>query len=407
MNIVRYLYRQVFLPLMRAVVRALILPGLIVDDWKAQYRLKRAGDLISVEQFVNADGGTFCIFHLYQPYGVMPYVLRALETLSALGIHVVAVSNTPLPSDELERLKPYLHTFIQRRNFGRDFGGYRRGVLHVLDRHQPDRLILLNDSLYYARRGLREFFIALCGDGAFIGASENHDLRHHLGSYALSFGRKVLTDPRFRRFWDNYRSTELRHRVIWLGEAALSKLLIQTMKVRPRLIYSMQRLAEAMNQADWRQLANSAARMPQHYFGQNPLRELVQQARRPRHDALLATKDALLGNASLTLPLSEAELLTEMSSEYRRELQRDLITFVFRGSQIHSGSLLLVEYLRMPIIKLDLLLRSVYGVGELGHFAPFLDDDEFAEFHALVTARGETMTHGTLKQKLMMMTGLM
>ena len=84
-----------------------------------------------------------------------------------------------------------------------------------------------------------------------------------------------------------------------------------------------------------------------------------------------------------------------------------MVAYVFQGSQIHWGALLLTQYLKMPIIKLDLVLRSIYGLGELDSFAPFLTEDEFAEFHALVTARGEPMTHGTLKQKLMMMTGLL
>ena len=392
---------------MRAIVRTLLLPGLIVDDWIARYRLAKQGDVVSIEQFAEANTGVFCVFHLYQPYGVMPYVLRAIQMLSELGIHVVGVSNTPMPPGEIERLKPYLHTFIQRRNFGRDFGGYRRGVLHVLEKHKPDRLILLNDSLYYARRGLREFFTALSGDDAFIGASENHELRRHLGSYALSFGPSVISDPRFRGYWEDYRSTEIRHRVIWSGEAALSKLIMQTMKVRPRVIYSIQRLDDALNRADWRQLVNSAAQMPQAYGGQNPLRELVQQARKPKRDANPVSKEELLDSASLTLPLTADELLSQLSTEYRRELQRDLLAFVFRGSQIHWGSLLLTEYLDMPLIKLDLLLRSIYSVGELGVFASFLDEDEFAEFHTLVTARGEPLMHGTLKQKLMMMTGLM
>jgi hypothetical protein len=96
-----------------------------------------------------------------------------------------------------------------------------------------------------------------------------------------------------------------------------------------------------------------------------------------------------------------------MAAQYRRDLERDLLAYVFRGSQIHWGSLLLTQYLEMPIIKLDLVLRSIYAIGELDAFAPFLDESEFAEFHALVTARGEPLTHGTLKEKLMMMTGLM
>ncbi|MBN9309701.1 MAG: hypothetical protein J0I99_11370 [Devosia sp.] len=407
MNIIRLFVRQVLFPFLRLLVRALLMPGLVIGDWIAGWRLARQGDVVSIEAYSEASGGTFCVFHLYQRYTLPANVVHAIAVLKELGVNVVAVSNLPLAPAELERLKPYLHTFIQRRNFGRDFGGYRRGVLHVLDRHAPDRLILLNDSIFFARRGLREFFTEMSRDGGFIGASENHEISHHVGSYALSFGPQVLSDPRFRKYWQDYRSTEIRPRVIWNGEAALSKLVEQTIKVRPRVIYSLQRLDAALKQASWRDLVVSASQMPENYQGHNPLRQLVRESRKPMREAQPVTKAMLLDSASLTLPMPEEELVRDMNAQYRRELQRDLLDYVFHGSQIHWGALLLTQYLQMPIIKLDLVLRSIYGLGELDSFAPFLTEDEFAEFHQLVTARGEPMMHGTLKQKLMMMTGLM
>ncbi len=407
MNLKRFLIQNIFFPLTRAVVTTALMPGLMIEDWAAGMKLARQGDVVSTQRYSEAVDGIFCVFHLYQPYGLPANVVRAIATLSELGVRIVAVANTPLPERELARIRPYLHSFIQRRNFGRDFGGYRRGVLHVLDSYKPDRLILLNDSLFYAKRGLKAFFEELCGDDAFIGANENHELTYHVGSFALSFGPQVLADPRFRRYWETYRSTEIRPRVIRKGEAALSRLIVRTMKVRPRIIYSLQRLDAALSKADWRQLTQSAAQMPGDYAGQNPVRQLLRDAKKPARESMPVSKATFLDSVSLTLPLSSEELLAELNLQHRRDLQRDLLGYVFRGSQIHWGALLLTQYLNMPIIKLDLVLRSIYKIGELNCFAPYLDEDEFAEFYAMVTARGEPMTHGTLKQKLMMMTGLL
>lgn len=407
MNAIRLFVRQVFFPFLRVVIRALLMPGLILNDLAASARLKRQGDVVSIERYSDANDGTFCVFHLYQRYGLSANVVHAIEVLAELGVRVVAVSNLPVPPGELERIKPYLHTYIERRNFGRDFGGYRRGVLHVLDNHAPDRLMLFNDSIFYADRGLRAFFTEMAQSDGFAGASENHEITHHIGSYALSFGARVIRDPRFRTYWERYRSTEVRPWVIRNGEAALSKLVEQTIKVRPKVIYSLQRLDAALNRAGWRELARSASLMPANYHGQNPIRTLLHEARKPVRDALPVKRETLLEAASLTVPLSTEDLVQDLTAQSRRELQRDLLDYVFQGSQIHWGALLLTQYLEMPIIKLDLVLRSIYGPGELDSFAPFLTEEEFAEFHTLVTARGEPMTHGTLKQKLMMMTGLM
>ena len=146
--------------------------------------------------------------------------------------------------------------------------------------------------------------------------------------------------------------------------------------------------------------------MPRDYEGKNPLRHVLHEAQKPIQDTLPISKASLLDRASLTLPLPADEMAAEVGEQNRRELLRDLLGYVYRGSQIHWGSLLLTQYLEMPIIKLDLVLRSIYKIGELGNFAPFLSEDEFTEFHALVTSRGEPLTHGSLKLKLMMMTGL-
>ena len=182
MSLLQFLKQQIFLPLMQLAIRCLLLPGLMLDDWLAGRRLKRLGDVVSIDRINTADDGAFCVFHLYQPYGVPKNVLGAIAALKRLGVQVVAVTNTPLPADDLERLRPHLHTFIQRRNFGRDFGGYRRGVLHVLDHHKPTRLLILHDSLFFAERGLEAFFKGLCTTSPFVGASENHELSHPVGS---------------------------------------------------------------------------------------------------------------------------------------------------------------------------------------------------------------------------------
>lgn len=403
----KFFVANVLQPLLQALIRLLLMPGLLVEDARARAIERQHGDVVHTERYAETEGGIFCVFILYQPRGMAAHVVRALAALAARGVRIVAVSNGELSPADIALIQPHLHTLIVRRNVGRDFGGYRRGVLHVLDTHQPERLLLLNDSVYYARRGLDAFFAALCGTQPFIGACENYERNHHVGSYALSFGPTVLADPRFRQFWQDYRSTEIRPRVIKQGEIALSTLVMRRMGVKPHLIYSMHRLEKALAAAPWPELVQSAARLPRGYGGHNPLRRLVRDATQVATEKAPLTRKALIDNASFTMGVEPPVLQREASAQYRREMERDMLAFVFRGSQIHWGALLFTQYLDMPIIKLDLLLRSIYEVGELSAFAPYLDEAEYAEFHAMLIARGEPLAHGTLRQKLMMMTGLM
>jgi len=216
------LLRSVLLKLRLLITKSIFYPYFVYLDLKNGSVLRRHGDVLSTRRIRERDGGTFCVFHLYPVNGIPPSARRALETLHDLGVNVVAVSNLSLAESDEAFLEKVAHTIIIRRNIGRDFGGYKTGVLHVLSQLKPDRLVLANDSVFFMSKGLREFFQELCGPHAYVGAAENHEFGYHVGSYALGFGPQVLSDPRFHRFWSDYRCSELRPQVIKPYAATLS-----------------------------------------------------------------------------------------------------------------------------------------------------------------------------------------
>src|SRR5690606_18737956 len=106
-----------------------------------------------------------------------------LTVLERLGANLIIISNGAIPEGDLPFIDSIAHTVIIRRNIGRDFGGYRTGVLHVLERYQPSRLLVVNDSVYFLEHGLEPFFQALCAPHDYVGAAENHEFGYHVGSY--------------------------------------------------------------------------------------------------------------------------------------------------------------------------------------------------------------------------------
>lgn len=387
-------------------VRAVLRPYVGYLDIRNWVILRRHGDVLSIRQIRDAVGGTFCVFHLYAANGLSASVKRALAMLDSLGISVVAVSNLPLLANDEAFLETVTHTIIVRRNIGRDFGGYRTGVLHVLDKLQPDRLMIANDSVFYLSRGLRAFFEELCGPHDYAGVAENHAFGYHVGSYALCFGPRVIGDARFRSFWEKYRLSELRPRVIKHGEIALSRLIIRKLKVNPHVICSATRLAAALRAASVEDLMVSAAHMPTPFPSRQPLQRLKEHVgdwfagapAEPVESPSLQAAGAVAGSPP-------GHVFEMVKSDYRSAIEHEMLDYAFGGSQIHWGSYLLVKLLGCPIIKRDLVIRGVYSVGDLSAFAPLMPPSEFDEFFEMATGRGDPERHWSVVQRMMRSVG--
>jgi hypothetical protein len=403
------LIRRVLISLRLQLIRMVFFPYFAVIDWRLGQELKRRGDVISTKTLSETKGGIFCVFHLFVKHRLPASTRRALEALRALNVSIVIVSNGPIPADDVPLLEGLAHTIVIRRNIGRDFGGYRTGVLHVLDTCAPDRLLVVNDSVFFAEKGLAEFFGALCNGGDYVGAAENHEFGYHVGSYALGFGPRVFRHPEFRAFWQNFKLSELRPKVIKTGEIGLNRLVIGRIGAKPEVVFSPRRLGVALNRLSLVDLIDTASRMP----GSFPERDALKSLRSTAESWFESADDdgETIGS---TRPVDAAAALAGSNSDavlglvakgYRSRLERALMDFVFRGSQIHWGALPFVRHLDCPLIKADLVLRGIYGVGELSGFADLMPEAEFEEFFAMCTRRGVPEQHWGLPQRMLLAVG--
>lgn len=184
------------------------------------------------------------VYLIYPSNGLLPSHLRSLRYLAAKGVSTTVVSNLPLSEVEEDELKPLCQTYIQRPNFGYDFGGYRDGVLSLADDFPKiDQLILLNDSVWFPISEKTDWLDDIDRlDVSFGAAASNYGLprpkpsafrevvfeyrtdhkNFHYASYALSFDRKILSDPEFVKFWKNFPLTNKKNRVVRRGEIGLT-----------------------------------------------------------------------------------------------------------------------------------------------------------------------------------------
>ncbi|WP_425105937.1 rhamnan synthesis F family protein [Ancylobacter sp.] len=268
-------------------------------------------------------GHVHAVFLIWQPQATAWYVTNALEALAEAGINVTLVVNHPLSEARLAELRPFADRIMLRDNSGRDMGGYRDAILSFAGR-EPERLLLMNDSVYYFRTGLAEMVHRLATSPCDVCATyENWEYHHHFQSFCYSISRYMLEKPAFQQFWRDYLPVNARPWAISKGEVGSSRRMLRLAR-STEVLFTPAKLREALAGIDSMGL--------QDLFGHLPIDlRPAQEGPRTRQERVL----------------------------------RQLTDAVVVRSQIHTGGFLYRRFLRAPLIKRDLLFRLQYQLHEI------------------------------------------
>ncbi|WP_127904254.1 rhamnan synthesis F family protein [Solirhodobacter olei] len=178
--------------------------------------------------------------------GVAGSHVAALDAFIAGGYAPLVVSNLPLSAEDQSTLLERSALLILRPNFGYDFGGYRDAIL-ALGRARVaelERLVLANDSSWFPLPGASDWLDAAEDLGVDFAAATWHGAvrprdpetfesiewkidknrrNFHYGSYALSIGGSILSNPGFWQFWKRFRLTNDKNRTVRRGEIGLTR----------------------------------------------------------------------------------------------------------------------------------------------------------------------------------------
>lgn len=167
-------------------------------------------------------GGPVAIVALFQAGPLRPDTSRLLAGLKRSGAYTVTVATAGDGRTGADLA-------LLRANYGRDFGSYRQGVLHLAEEGwlaRLPRLLLVNDSVFVTSRGLDAFLAAMLARmppaPPVLGAVSSVEIAPHLPSFAVSLGAGVVADPGYVAFWRNYRPSDLRRHTVARGELGLS-----------------------------------------------------------------------------------------------------------------------------------------------------------------------------------------
>lgn len=213
------------------------------------------------------------VYLIFPKNGVQPSHFRTLDYLAAKGFAVTVVSNLPLNPGEKATLLPRCHLYIERPNYGYDFGGYRDGILSMKNHVESiQQLVLLNDSVWFPVASETDWLADVDALGvAFTGAVSNYGMprvepnqfrnlildyrtdhkNFHYCSFALSLSGEVVRDPEFIPFWEGFPLSNKKARTVRRGEIGLTKWILgrgyshaETLGI-PRLAQRLESLSDA------------------------------------------------------------------------------------------------------------------------------------------------------------------
>ena len=189
------------------------------------------------------DGPRRAIYLIFPRDGLLESHRHTLAYLAGKGLSITVVSNLPLPPEDEAELLTLCHRYLERPNFGYDFGGYRDGVrLMAADLAQTKQLVLMNDSVWFPVTDTDWLDQVDALDVDFAGTVSQHGLprvdaaafrdlqvtyttdhpRFHYGSFALAIGPRILRDPSFLRYWRKLRLSERKRKTVTFGEVGLT-----------------------------------------------------------------------------------------------------------------------------------------------------------------------------------------
>lgn len=190
-------------------------------------------------------GARRAIYLIFPANGLLASHERSLRYLGKKGVATTVVSNLPMSEPDKARVLALCHSYIERPNFGYDFGGYRDGVLSLQGAFpEITQLILLNDSSWFPITDATDWLEDVDAvDVDFAAAASNYGLprpdpesfrdinfeyrtdhrNFHYCSYALSFGARMIRHPGFLRYWKTYPLSNSKKRTVRRGEIGLTQ----------------------------------------------------------------------------------------------------------------------------------------------------------------------------------------
>ncbi|SDP55484.1 rhamnan synthesis F family protein [Ectopseudomonas guguanensis] len=347
-------------------------------------------------------GQKIMLMALYQKGELRADVITVLAAAKAQGIYVIGVNT--LKVAEPDTCREYMDCYIERFNYGRDFGSYKSGFQYIYGNGLAEkcpRLLMINDSVFFSKKHVDKFIEDMFVDNIeVLGATENFEIEHHLGSFCIAMSRRILNHQKMKRYWKSYSCTDIRPKVIESGEMELSKLLksivrspmhfralydmahvSHTLKNSPELLENILALSRRSDLVHWQRFTFAGVfKLLKKTYLHNiaKITDVEVSIRAQDVDTLKIhyaktlseykefIRDALSDSANASARLNEI---------FNEKAISHFMDCFAEGSQIHQSNIFLHK-IGLPIIKLDGLYRGPFNSNDVEKIASDLDFEQ-------------------------------
>lgn len=359
-------------------------------------------------------GEPILLMALFEKGELRPDVVSFLLEARRQGIYVVCVNTLKVINPQ--RYESVVDCYIERYNFGRDFGSYKSGFLYLYQSGlaaQCPRMMLVNDSVFFSARNNEAFISEMFSSPVeALGATENYEIEHHLGSFCIALSGNVLNNEKLKKYWKSYACTDVRPVVIETGEMALSKLLRRLVSTPDnfRALYDVTRACEAIdNDPTLLEDASGLTRdsdlvhWPRFSFSAVAVSIASKYLYSTTHMAGVSLDKTELESLH-GIDIYFANSLSGFSDYVRRsvvdgegqnnalqpvlkdEVIARFMTCFAHGSQIHQNNIFL-HRIGLPIIKLDGVFRGAFTVRDIERIAVDMDEAQRSDFRRIMYSR--------------------
>ncbi|MCL7939246.1 rhamnan synthesis F family protein [Halomonas sp. ATCH28] len=328
-----------------------------IDILAQKLRLKnrKKNNIVEIKKGNYEDSRTYAILVYYEPDGRLSESIKNIvKELTKNSVNVMLVCNHTLSEEQEEFFLRNCKELILRNNQGFDFGAYKDAISYIYESNvELDRLLLMNDSVYYSSNGLSSFVKELLKDIDAIAAYENWSLSegHHLQSFCVSISNHVFQSKGFREFWKNYVPINNRIYAIENGEKKLSKAIAESAR-SSYVVYSVSKMYDKLKQEPVEKVGEILSFLPR------PWRGAIDQEKYSK------------------------------SAGYRVEVITNILN---NTSPIHAGAFLFPYFLNSPLYKKDIVYRSRFPFWEVEYITSnLLQEREFCEYINALRKKGDS-----------------
>ena len=404
----------------------LYLPGIYLYLFASNIINKVIHSFTSEKIYINkkyTEGDKIIILVVYENSILRNDISRLINTCKAqCNLYLMVINNSKLDHNEIKKYENKIDCYVERNNYGRDFGAYKFAFEYLFKNNmhlKSDRVIMLNDSVYYDTDRLQNFLDEFLNTQMeVLGATENYEIEHHLGSFAISLSNKIINNNKFIKYWKYYKNSNTRPTVIKKGEMGLSKVLFKISKydaissiysvisLRKYLeknednVFEVVKILRKSRYVDWPVLESKI--LVESFLCRSAIKKISHDHHHIMDGGLSAAHSHESTNLNFkddsSLHLGYITEINEIDSlikgfnlksiekfkiEFIQYVINLLVEYSKFGSQIHQNNAVFLK-MGCPLIKLDGIYRGMFVEEDVYCFSKLIDIKYFDELYYLL-----------------------